>query len=144
MKNFLRTLVFIPASLLVFGIVLFLGMLIFDFAGKLLNFTSTLGGLINNRNSPNNGSGITMLISVGISGFFAALAYFAFGKWILPDFNKSIHRRIGLYILTGVLGILLIIFTIVGFTNGEVIQAVSLIILLLELIFVFIIFKDDI
>lgn len=54
MKNFLRTLVFIPASLLVFGIVLLLGMLIFDFAGKLLNFSSTLDGLINNRNLPTN------------------------------------------------------------------------------------------
>lgn len=79
-----------------------------------------------------------------MSGFFASLAFFKVGKWILPDFRKSIYTKIGVYLLLGVLGILLILLIILGFIDRNIIQSVSYIILILELIFVFIIIKDEI
>ena len=143
MKRFLRIIVYIPASIIAFVIVLFLGMLLFDIVSKLLNFTSSLGGLINNRNTPNNEPGITILISIGLSGFFASMAYFSVGKWILPHFYKTIHTKIALYTMLVVLGVLLIVLAFVGFTRGETIHAIGSIVLLLELVFAAFTFQND-
>lgn len=143
MKNLLRILTFIPASLLTFLGILFLGMLLFDAVGKVLNFTSTFGGLVNNRNIPNNTPGITMLLSMGTAGLFVSWAYFVVGKWILPDFTKSVHNKTCLYSMVMVIGIILIIFSIIRFAVGDLMYAIGYIILLIEIVIVFLNVKDS-
>lgn len=142
MKNLLRILIFIPASILAFLAILFLGMVLFDFVGKVLNFSSTFGGLINNRNTPNNTPGITVLLSMGIGGMFASWAYFAVGKWILPNFDKPIYTKISLYSMVIVIGIALILFSVVAYLDGNIISAIGYSILLIELVIVFLNVQD--
>ena len=134
----LRVIFYIPISVLAFFCVFFLIMLICSLLAMLGNVSDNFRYFLSDQPSSSIRGTIALLVSSAVAGFFASYSYFQVGKRIFPIFSNKIYRKIALYLMLIILGLIFIFYTAMWFSMGEIILPICLIIVIVTLLLAFI------